>query len=129
MRVISRARLKQFWELPGRDDAEEPLRAWFTRVNSKAVNWTSWAEVKSDFVHASLVGSCVVFNVGGNKYRLIVRILYAVHQVLILKVMTHEEYDKDEWKRQCRCYNPPSQDAGKRPKTPQNFPTRKAKTP
>ena len=39
MRVISKARLKEFWEFPGHEDAEGPLRAWYTHVNSKTVSW------------------------------------------------------------------------------------------
>ncbi|MFM7843934.1 MAG: type II toxin-antitoxin system HigB family toxin [Planctomycetota bacterium] len=60
-----------------------------------------------DFASASTVGSCVVFNIGGNKYRLITRILFPSQKVFVLKVMTHEEYDEDKWKKQCGCYVPP----------------------
>lgn len=107
MRVISKARLKQFWEQLGYKDAEGPLRAWFTHVNSKTVSWHSWADVKADFASASIVGNCVVFNIGGNKYRLVTRILYPSQKVFVLKVMTHEEYDEDKWKEECGCYEPP----------------------
>ena len=115
MRVISKARLKQFWESPGHEDAEGPLRTWYTHVSSKTVAWQSWADVKADFSSASIVGSCVVFNIGGNKYRLIVRILYASQKVFVLKVMTHEEYDEEKWKEQCGCFSPPPKSTG-RPK-------------
>ncbi|MDB5340878.1 MAG: type toxin-antitoxin system HigB family toxin [Planctomycetaceae bacterium] len=107
MRVISKSRLQQFWELPGYANASGPLRAWYTHVNSKAVSWHSWAEVKSDFATASLIGNCVVFNIGGNKYRLITRILYASQKVFVLKVMNHAEYDNDKWKSDCGCFQPP----------------------
>jgi len=63
--------------------------------------------VKAEFGTASLVGSCVVFNIGGNKYRLVTRILYPSQKVFVLKVMTHEEYDEDTWKEECGCYSPP----------------------
>jgi mRNA interferase HigB len=56
------------------------------------------------FATASLVGSCVVFNTGGNKYRLITRVLYPSHKVLILAVLTHAAYDRDAWKDDCGCY-------------------------
>ena len=107
MRVISKARLRRFWESPGHADSEGPLRAWYTHVNSKTVTWQSWADVKADFATASIVGSCVVFNIGGNKYRLVTRILYASQKVFVLKVMTHEEYDEDKWKHECGCFEPP----------------------
>jgi mRNA interferase HigB len=107
MRVISKARLKQFWETPGRGDAEGPLRAWYTHVNSRTVTWCAWGTVKADFRTASLVGNCVVFNIGGNKYRLVTRILYASQKIFVLKVMTHTEYDNDKWKQECGCFTPP----------------------
>jgi mRNA interferase HigB len=112
MRVISKARLKQFWESPNREDAEGPLRAWYTHVNSKTVSWQSWGDVKATFARASIVGDCVVFDVGGNKYRLIARIRYATQKVFVLKVMSHREYDEDKWKEECGCYSTPP-----RPKT------------
>lgn len=109
MRVISKARLQQFWESQGHADASGPLRAWYTHVNNKSVSWHSWANVKSDFASASLVGTCVVFNIGGNKYRLVTRVLYASQKVFILKVMDHTEYDGDKWKTECGCFMPPPQ--------------------
>lgn len=107
MRVISKARLKQFWVTPGRLDAEGPLRAWYTHVNNKTVAWHAWADVKAEFGTASIVGNCVVFNIGGNKYRLVTRILYPSQKVFVLRIMTHAEYDKDKWKEECGCYTPP----------------------
>jgi mRNA interferase HigB len=115
MRVISKARLRRFWELPGRRDAEGPLRAWYTHVNSKTVSWHSWAAVKADFSSASSVGNCVVFNVGGNKYRLVARILYPSLKVFVLRVMTHAEYDDDKWKVECGCFAPPPKSTQTRP--------------
>jgi mRNA interferase HigB len=115
MRVISKARLRQFWEQPGHGDAEGPLRAWYTHVNSKTISWQSWGDVKADFASASIVGNCSVFNIGGNKYRLVTRNLYPSQKVFVLKVMTHQEYDEDKWKEECGCYesSPPKP---KRPK-------------
>ncbi|MBL8816197.1 MAG: type II toxin-antitoxin system HigB family toxin [Planctomyces sp.] len=107
MRVISKTRLRAFWETPGFADAEGPLRAWHTHVSDKSVAWYSWADVKAEFGSASLVGNCVVFNIGGNKYRLATRILYPSQKVFILKCMTHVEYDEDKWKADCGCYEPP----------------------
>src|SRR5262249_40361006 len=106
MRVISKARLRQFWEAPGHGDAEGPLRAWYTHVNNKTVAWRLWADMKQDFPNASTVGNCVVFNIGGNKYRLATRILYPSQKVFVLKVMTHAEYDEESWKERCGCFEP-----------------------
>jgi mRNA interferase HigB len=107
MRVISKARLKQFWKLPGHEDAEGSLRAWYTHINSKTVSWQAWADVKASFASASIVGDCTVFNIGGNKYRLISRVRYSTQKVFILKMMTHGEYDEDKWKGECGCFEPP----------------------
>ena len=107
MRVISKARLKEFWETPGREPAEGPLRAWYTHVSNKATAWHSWRDLRADFATASLVGNCVVFNIGGNKYRLVARVLYPSQKVFILKVMTHAKYDDGKWKSDCGCFTPP----------------------
>ena len=107
MRVISKARLKSFWEAPGQEDSEGPLRAWYTHVNHRSVSWQSWGDVKADFGSASLVGNCVVFNIGGNKCRLATRVLYASQKVFVLKVMTHKQYDDGKWQQQCGCFEPP----------------------
>jgi mRNA interferase HigB len=107
MCVISKARLKQFWAEPAHGTAEGPLRAWYAHVNHKTVAWHSWGDVKSVFPSASIVGNGVVFNIGGNKYRLIVRVLYASQKVFVLKVMTHREYDEGKWKDECGCFEPP----------------------
>lgn len=107
MRVISKSRLRQFWARPDCGEAEGPLRAWFTHVNDKSVAWRNWADVKADFATASAVGNCIVFNIGGNKFRLIARVLYSSQKVFVLKVMTHQEYDEDKWKEQCGCFEPP----------------------
>lgn len=107
MRVISRARLRQFWERPGHDDAKGPLRAWYAHVSNKSVSWQSWGDVRACIASASIVGNCVVFNIGGNKYRLITRVLYPSQKVFVLKVMPHVEYDESNWKEECGCFERP----------------------
>ncbi len=107
MRIISKARLRAFWQRPGQEDAAGPLRAWHAHVSHRTVAWQTWADVKAEFGSASLVGNCVVFNIGGNKYRMVTRILYPSQKVFILKMMTHAEYDRDQWKKDCGCYQAP----------------------
>jgi mRNA interferase HigB len=107
MRVISKSRLQQFWVVPGHQDAEGPLRAWYSHVNSRSVSWQTWGDVRADFGSASIVGNCVVFNIRGNKYRLVTRILYPSQKVFVLKGMTHVEYDQDTWKDECGCFEKP----------------------
>lgn len=116
MRIISKARLRTFWEMPGHEDAEGPLRAWYTHISQRIVAWQTWRDVKADFASASLVGNCVVFNIGGNKYRLVTRILYRSQKAFTLKVMTHKEYDEDKWKEECGCFaGPPPRDVSEQP--------------
>lgn len=111
MRVISKARLREFWERPDCADAEGALRAWHAHVSHRSVEWQAWGDVKAEFGAASLVGNCVVFNIRGNRYRLVTRILYASQKVFVLKVMTHDEYDDGKWKEDCGCYQPPPKSA------------------
>jgi mRNA interferase HigB len=111
MRIISKARLRAFWEVADCHDSEGPLRAWHTHVSNKSVAWQSWGEVKASFATASLVGNCVVFNIGGNKYRLVARILFPSQKVFILKVLAHAEYDRDHWKEDCGCFESPPRKA------------------
>ncbi len=107
MRVVSKTRLREFWETPGYEDSAGPSRAWHAHVSHKSVTWHSWSDVKAEFRSASLVGNCVVFNIGGNKYRLATRILYPSQRVFVLKCMMHAEYDEDKWKADCGCLEPP----------------------
>ena len=48
-----------------------------------------------------------MFDIRGNKYRMITRILYAKHKVFVLKVVTYAEYDENKWKEECGCFEPP----------------------
>ena len=89
--------LREFWE--ENKDAEAPLKSWF-KTTDKA-NWQNLAETRESFPHADSVGTCTVFNIGGNKYRLITYINYRFQKVYTLHVLTHKEYDKDNWKVDC----------------------------
>jgi mRNA interferase HigB len=91
MRVIARRTLKDFWE-DGHSDAEQPLKAWFAEVSRAA--WSSMADVKALFRHASVIDSeRVVFNIAGNKYRLVAKVWFAGQAVWVKFVGTHREYD------------------------------------
>lgn len=93
MRVIARKTLQQFWEQPGRGDAEQPLRAWFKEAEE--ADWASPADVKAVHGNASIVANNrVVFNIAGNKYRLVVKINYPYRVVYIRFIGTHQEYDE-----------------------------------
>ena|SRR3712207_5326672 len=91
MRVIALKRLREHWETPGREDSEQPLKAW--HAIAKGASWRHFADVKAQFATASAVGDRVVFNIGGNKYRLVAYINFAFYTVYVRFVGTHREYD------------------------------------
>ena len=97
MHVISKKALREFWQK--HIEAEEPLRRWF-EITDKA-EWHNLAETKADYASAESVGKCIVFNIGGNKYRLITKVEYIKQQIYIKFVLTHKEYDTDAWKKNC----------------------------
>ena len=106
MRVISKSTLRAFWSQHEHTDSAVPLQAW--HKVAKHADWINWADVKRSYSTASKLGNCVVFNIGGNKYRLATRIIYPKHRVYVLKVMTHHEYDDgDSWQESCGCFRPP----------------------
>lgn len=92
MRIISKATLRNFWE--SHPPAALPLRKWFSLVAN--TTWRSPADVKAMFgTQVDFVSdNRLVFDIGGNKYRLVVRVSYAYGQVLIKFVGTHAEYDR-----------------------------------
>ncbi|MFA6265152.1 MAG: type II toxin-antitoxin system HigB family toxin [Pseudolabrys sp.] len=93
MQVLSLKTLREFWTRHPR--AETPLRAWYKIVS--AARWAKPNELKKAFgASVDFVGdSRVIFDIGGNKYRLVTRIAYDPYfRVMIKFVGTHEEYDK-----------------------------------
>ncbi|MDP9172878.1 MAG: type II toxin-antitoxin system HigB family toxin [Planctomycetota bacterium] len=93
MRIISRKRLREFWEHRRYADAEQPLKAWFREVSRS--DWSGPSAIKAMFRSASIVGgNRVVFNIAGNKYRLVVKINYAYRVIYIRFVGTHQRYDE-----------------------------------
>ncbi len=92
MRVIARRTLREFWAQRSHRDAEQPLRAWF--AEARWATWRTPADIKRAHRNASFVGSDrVVFNIGGNKYRLVVAVKYSAQIVFIRFVGTHADYD------------------------------------
>ncbi len=93
MRIFSRKTLREFWELPEHADSEQPLKAWYDEA-SKA-NWKTPNEIKALYKNASILkDGRAVFNIHGNKYRLIVKINYDFAVIYIRFVGTHKQYDK-----------------------------------
>ena len=91
MRVISRKPLREFARK--HPPAKGPLDAWFAEASR--ADWHSFAEVKAAYGSADVVaGNRVIFNIGGNKYRLIVKIAYRCRTLYVRFVGTHQQYDK-----------------------------------
>ena len=94
MKIISNSALRAFAELHPRADG--PLQGW-RRVIEKN-RFASWAELKAAFNTVDKVGELAVFDIGGNKYRLVAYIRFEKQIVYIKAVLTHREYDKGAWK-------------------------------
>ena len=93
MHIIKRKTLVEFFEKPGCQDAKGALEAWY--YEAKHAQWASPADVKVQYGSASILkGNRVVFNIAGNKYRLVVRINYDSKTVFVRFIGTHKEYDK-----------------------------------
>ena len=93
MRIIALATLKRFIDSePAHADAREPVMAWYRQV--KAADWASPAQVKRDIRSASILkDGRAVFNIAGNKYRIVVWINYPYRVVYIRFIGTHRDYD------------------------------------
>ena len=95
MHVVSRKAIRLFAE--SHPDARVPLDRWY-RVARRAA-WRSFADVKLSFNTADFVASRVVFDVGGNKVRLVAEINFRRKVLFIRDILTHKEYEKGAWKR------------------------------
>ena len=91
MRIIAKRTLRGFWE--SNPDAKGPLTSWY--AHAKHADWKTPNGVKEDYASASIVANNrIVFNIGGNKYRLICHARYDLSILFVGFVGTHEEYDK-----------------------------------
>ena len=95
MHIISRKALQQFWERY--PDSKGSLIRWFKIVEK--TQFSTFNELRQTFPFADKVGELIVFNIGGNKYRLIASIHFNRSKVYIRHVLTHSEYDKGAWKK------------------------------
>lgn len=112
VRIISKKKLRDFWQIHG--SATRPLEGWHQRI--RQAHWQNYQELNSDIRSADLVGDCVVFNILHNDFRLIARIRFHSQIVYVLKIMTHEEYSRVDWKAECGCFTPPPSQPANRKK-------------
>jgi len=91
VRIIAVGTLRQFWETNG--DAEEPLKAWYQEA--RTADWATPHHVKAMYRNASILGdNRIVFNIAGNKYRLIVKFNYPYRIGYVRFIGSHAEYDR-----------------------------------
>jgi mRNA interferase HigB len=100
MRVITRKRLREFAQQ--HPDAAEPLENWYRLF--RAAEWESLQDVRRVYPHADAATvasgrTVTVFNLCGNKYRLIAAIHYHRQRVYVLRLLRHAEYTKNSWKK------------------------------
>jgi len=92
LRIIARKTIREFWDIPRYSDSERPLRSWYWIARN--ANWRSPGDVKKQFRDAIIIGgNRVVFNIAGNKYRLVVKFNYPYKIGYIRFIGTHTQYD------------------------------------
>ena len=94
MRVISRKKLLNAWSAV--PDLEKPLSLWFK--NAERATWVRFHDVRATFADVDQVGGYFVFNILGNRFRLICKISFEKGKVYVREILTHAEYDRDKWK-------------------------------
>lgn len=94
MHVISRQALKKFWQKY--PDSQNALIRWYKIMTQNDLD--TFQKLRVFFPSADMVDKWVVFNIGGNKYRLITSIHFNRHKVYIRHILTHSEYDRESWK-------------------------------
>lgn len=94
MHLISRKRILEF--IVKHPDSRTSLMAWFTIM--KTTKYGNFDELRKTFAGADQVGALTVFNISGNKYRLIAAIHYNRHKVYIRHILKHSDYDKAKWR-------------------------------
>ncbi len=91
MRVVAKKILREFWDK--HPDSENQLKTWYKEASN--ANWATPADIKSEYPKASILkAGRVVFNICGNKYRLVTHINYLRRWVFIRFIGTHTDYDK-----------------------------------
>ena len=98
MRVIAKRTLREFWQIVAHGDSRGPLEAW--HAETQGATWLTPQEVKDQFRNASILkNGRVVFNIAGNKYRLVVSIDYHRQVAFVKFIGTHKQYDQIDAER------------------------------
>ena len=95
--IISWRAIREFLEAhPEDQSAGDAFAKWYDLVHNN--RFASFNEVRRTFPSADLVGGLIVFNIRGNRYRLVARFVYEKSRVYIRQVLTHAEYNRGDWK-------------------------------
>ena len=78
-------------------DTSEEVASWFK--NAKAARWDNIHDVRQSFADADQIGQVLVFNIRHNRYRLIATVFYPTRTIYVKALLTHREYDREEWKK------------------------------
>jgi len=97
MRIISEKPIKEFWEK--HPISESSFKKWIQSV--READWDDFSDIRRTFNHADIFKSCVIFDVGGNKFRIIAKVKFEWKVVYIRAVLTHLEYDQEKWRPDC----------------------------
>ena len=82
-----------------RPDAEPEALDWYRAAST--AEWTCFADVRQTFADADMVGEVIVFNLCHNRYRLITTVFFGTRELYVKALLTHKEYDREEWKKWC----------------------------
>lgn len=99
MQIRNEAKLREY--AASHPEASDALRRWAELT--KQAGWQNLAQARQTFPHADQVYECTVFNIKGNHYRLITKINYGLQVVTLVHFLTHKEYDRNKWKKDCGC--------------------------
>ncbi len=103
MRIITEKKLRDFWAVKDATESrrrEKVMREWITVV--RRARWDNFLAVRATFNHADVFGKCTIFDVGGNKYRIIAKVAFGIGVIFIRDVLTHAEYDRTDWEHDCK---------------------------
>lgn len=100
MRIITEAKLREFCE--EHPEATASMKEWKRIV--RGAKWRNFVDLRATFNHADVYSKCVVFDVGGNNFRIIGKVAYGIQAIFIREVLTHAEYSARHgklWKPDC----------------------------
>ena len=95
MHIITRKRLNEF--AAAHPETRSALAHWYAIM--RKAHFVNFVQLRQAFPQADQVGKFTVFNIGGNKARLIAAVHYNRHKIYIRHILTHEEYDRGKWKQ------------------------------